>query len=262
MNVLENIIIRGLYFLILGFIVYILTIKLRFKYNGWNLNNPRKHALYALAAICTSIFLITIILFFSNFAHKSTTTKVQMNIIYTFSSVLSIAFSYLIFMSPILLTKKFFKQSWASTGVSKHNLKKSISIGIIVGVIYLIIFLLYMNINIIKVMTHLNSSHFWGLLYFSIVGFCEEFMFRGYLQTRLIAYVGKNKGWIISSVLMVLMHLPQRIFINGLSLSESFMSMLYLIFFSLFLGYTMIKTENVTAPAIFHTLYDWGNILA
>ncbi|AGY75861.2 CPBP family intramembrane glutamic endopeptidase [Clostridium autoethanogenum] len=116
--------------------------------------------------------------------------------------------------------------------------------------------------SIIKAITHLNINYFWGLLNFAVVGFFEEFMFRGYLQTHLIIWLGKNKGWMISSALMVLMHLPQRIFSAGLSLSGAFTSIFYLVFFSLFLGYMMIKTENVTAPAILHTLCDWVRTLS
>ncbi len=57
-----------------------------------------------------------------------------------------------------------------------------------------------MNVNIIRVMAKLNISYFWRSVYFSTVGFCEEFMSRKYLQTRLISYIGKNKGWITTSI--------------------------------------------------------------
>ncbi|WP_294185104.1 CPBP family intramembrane glutamic endopeptidase [uncultured Clostridium sp.] len=145
--------------------------------------------------------------------------------------------------------------------MSRHNLKKSIGIGTISGIIFIILSLFYMNININKVITHLNISHFWALLNCAVIGFSEEFMFRGYLQTRLIAWMEKNKGWMAVSILMALMHLPQRIFIGKMTLTETLTSMFGLVFFSLFLGYMMIKTENVTAPSIFHALYDWGYTL-
>ena len=104
-------------------------------------------------------------------------------------------------------------------------------------------------------------NHFWGFLYFAIVGFSEEFIFRGYLQIHLTSWLGKIKGCIISSVLMALYHFPQKIFVLRMTLTGAFTSMIYLVFFSLFLGYMMIKTENIVAPAIFHTLLDWMNIL-
>lgn len=259
MNFLKDIIIQGIFFLILGLIVYILTLKLKFHYKELNINNPRRNAVYALIAVCTSIFIIVIILFLSSISKSN--TEVQTNIPYNFSYVFSNAITYLIIMSPILITKRFFRQSWGSTGVSKHNLKKSIVISIIVGIIAIIYILFRTNISIIKVITHLNSNHFWGLLYFAVVGFSEEFIFRGYLQIRLMAWLGKNKGWIISSVLMVLMHLPQRIFVQGMTLTGAFTGILSVTFLSLFLGHIMIKTENIFAPAIFHTLADWGNII-
>ncbi|WP_446898212.1 hypothetical protein ACSVC9_14975 [Clostridium sp. LBM24168] len=41
--------------------------------------------------------------------------------------------------------------------------------------------------------------------------------------------MGKNKGWMIASILMALMHLPQRIFIGKVTLTETFISMLDLV---------------------------------
>nr|WP_273345530.1 CPBP family glutamic-type intramembrane protease [Clostridium luticellarii] len=251
---------RGTFLLISGLIVYILTLKLGFEHKEYNFNDPRKSGLHAFAAVFISIFLITLIIFFISYTGKSN-TDTQISITYNFSIVLSNALLYLIIISPILLTKKFFKQLWASTGVSRHNLKKSIGTGTISGIIFIILSLFYMNINVNKVITHLNIGHFWALLNCAVIGFSEEFMFRGYLQTRLIAWMGKNKGWMAASILMALMHLPQRIFIGKMTLTETLTSMFGLVFFSLFLGYMMIKTENVTAPSIFHALYDWGYTL-
>ncbi|APM38309.1 hypothetical protein [Clostridium kluyveri] len=110
----------------------------------------------------------------------------EYNVTYNFSIVLSNIILYLVIISPVLLTKKFLKQSWTSTGISKRNLKKSVIVGIIAGIIYIILSLIYMDINIIIVIARLNISYFWGLVYFSTVGFCEEFIFRGYFILYMI----------------------------------------------------------------------------
>lgn len=126
MDILKGIIIRGIYFLILGGIVYFLTLKLKFKYNGWDLNNPRKNAIYALAATCTSVFLIVIIILIYSRSISNSTSGIETNVTYNFSIVLSNIILYLVIISPVLLTKKFLKQSWTSTGISKRNLKNQL----------------------------------------------------------------------------------------------------------------------------------------
>jgi membrane protease YdiL (CAAX protease family) len=106
----------------------------------------------------------------------------------------------------------------------------------------------------------LNMNHFWAFLQFSVVGFSEEFAFRGYLQTRLCAWLGRWQGWLLASVLMALIHIPQRVWMLGFDASTAFLSSAYLIPISLIMGFVMLRTENIVAPAIFNTFSDWVGV--
>jgi len=156
--------------------------------------------------------------------------------------------------------KKIRKETWRSTGISKHNLKQSILIGTILALITVAEVLLSSSKSLMLIAQNLTLSSLWALVYYAVVGFCEEFMFRGYLQTRLMGWIGIWKGWILTSIFMALIHIPQRM-ATGLSLQEAITSAALLIPISLMLGYILIKTENILAPGIYHTFANWVGVL-
>jgi membrane protease YdiL (CAAX protease family) len=75
-----------------------------------------------------------------------------------------------------------------------------------------------------------------------------------------MGWIGKWQGWILTSILMALIHIPQRMAL-GLSPLEALISSASLIPISLIMGYIMIKTENIVAPGIGHTFANWANVL-
>ena len=48
----------------------------------------------------------------------------------------------------------------------------------------------------------ITPTHGMALIFYAFVGFGEEFLFRGYLQTRLVAWSGVARGWILAAVVM------------------------------------------------------------
>jgi membrane protease YdiL (CAAX protease family) len=94
-----------------------------------------------------------------------------------------------------------------------------------------------------------------------VVGFAEEFAFRGYLQTRLVAWLGRWPGWVLASVLMALAHAVQRLTVGGMPPLDALSSSASLIPISLFLGYVMLRTENVVAPGLAPIFADWAGTL-
>jgi membrane protease YdiL (CAAX protease family) len=59
---------------------------------------------------------------------------------------------------------------------------------------------------------------------------------------------------------MALVHVSGRMMIGGLDVLTALLSSAMLITIGLLIGYTMLRTENVVAPAILHTVADWLNI--
>ena len=81
------------------------------------------------------------------------------------------------------------------------------------------------------------------------------------MQTRLIAWLGKRQGWLLTSILMAMAHITQRIAVMGLSSMEAIISSALLIPVNLLLGYMMLRTDNVIGPALLHIYADWINTL-
>lgn len=258
-NIIKELGVSLLSFSILCIVVHFLAKIFITTYNDFKFSNPKKSAFYAIIAVTISSCMVTGLMFLLKLQStlKSTSNTQE----YTLNSVLSIAILWIIILLPILIIKKIRKESWESTGISKHNLKASILIGFILAIITIAEVILFSSKSLGELEQNLTLNVLWGLLYFIVVGFCEEFMFRGYLQTRLIQWVGRWKGWLLTSIVMALIHIPQRMASMGLSPKEAIISALLLIPISLTMGYIMIKTENIIAVGIYHTFANWVNIL-
>ena len=96
-----------------------------------------------------------------------------------------------------------------------------------------------------------------------MVGFSEEILFRGYLQTRLVAY-GQLKGIIFTAVLFAVWHFGlDYYYATAGNVLATLVWTLIRIPFSLVFGYFMVKTQNIIPPALFHLSQDlaqwaWG----
>jgi membrane protease YdiL (CAAX protease family) len=105
--------------------------------------------------------------------------------------------------------------------------------------------------------TDWRVAHFWSFLQYVVVGFFEEFAFRGYLQTRLINWLGKTTGWLLVAVLFSLIHFGDRMVMLGMGPGEALLDCLTLIPISLFFGFVMLRTGSIVAPGIIHTFANW-----
>jgi len=104
----------------------------------------------------------------------------------------------------------------------------------------------------------INASKSELLLFFAFVGFGEEFLFRGFLQNRLIAWLGRWWGLAAASAIMALAHVPHRLLIEGFGPWQSFVEAARLLPGSLLLGWTMLRLQNLVAPAMMHAFLDWS----
>ncbi len=177
----------------------------------------------------------------------------------SFNSVLSQAIIAVIVFGPAVLMMRRRKESWASAGVSRTNLRKSIVLGALIGLVTTSAVVASRGWGVLAT---LGVGHFWAFLRYGVVGFGEEFAFRGYLQTRMIAWLGRASGWVLASVIMALAHVGQRMAAMGMSPVAALASSVALVPISLLLGYLMIRTENIAAPGLVHTFADWVNTLA
>jgi membrane protease YdiL (CAAX protease family) len=264
MNVLQNWLWLGLEclgFIVMGVIVYALTRILRLETESWPFARPRAAALWGINSILLGWLLVSI-LFFALAPSETAPQRPTQARSYDSSDVVSQAVIAMVFLGPALLTMRWRREPWASTRVSRHNLGGSLIVGTLLALLGVVSIFLSGEHSPSQVIRHLGSRHIWALLQYAVVGFGEEFAFRGYLQTRLVAWLGRRQGWVFSSVLMALAHVVQRLTAGGMSPPDALLSSASLMPISLFLGYVMLRTENVIAPGLAHIFADWIGTLS
>ncbi|MDG6904050.1 MAG: CPBP family intramembrane metalloprotease [Nitrososphaerota archaeon] len=96
-----------------------------------------------------------------------------------------------------------------------------------------------------------------SIIYFSAfilfgVGLCEEFLFRGGIQTVLGAEIGKRRGWIVASVIFAAFHLPE--YWGPPLFTSVAVSIVFLL--GLGAGYLYLRTGNLLLSISLHSSFD------
>jgi len=246
-------------FFIAGLFVYFLSRLLKVKYEYWKFPKPKSAGLAALTLVFITFLATTglILLFSQNSNSPGTTLSKPIDSLQDFLAQL---ISATIFIIPFVILMLKRKEPLKSAGLSKQNLKASILIAIGLLIIPVALWVWkFENVNNLGT-TALTVSLFFFFLQNAVIGFYEEFVFRGYLQTRLASWLGKYPGWIIASILMAMMHISIRIAWEGFTPLGALINCLLIIPISLFLGYFMLRTGNIVGPAIIHTFANWLEI--
>lgn len=259
-NSLGQLAIQSLTFTIIGVLVYALSRILRFRHLGYSFANPKASGLWGITAVLAGWILVSA-LFVLAVSFQGAQQTSNNESVTNANQVVSQLIIALIQLGPVLVIMRWRREPLASAGVSRHNFGRALAVGLLLGMLPITEALFTGNRGLSGMVAGLTASHFWALLKYAIVGISEEFTFRGFLQTRMIAWLGRWQGWLVTSVLMALAHIIQRITIMGLPSGDALLSSALLIPISLLMGYIMIRTENVIAPALFHTFANWVNTL-
>ena len=94
--------------------------------------------------------------------------------------------------------------------------------------------------------------------YFLLVSVCEEFVFRGYIGTRLNGLI-KNKYVVllITGILFVLMHFPYKMIAYNMALSDLDIGWLINLFiFHFIMSFIYMKTNSIYGSIIPHWISD------
>lgn len=160
----------------------------------------------------------------------------------------------------LLITITFLFVKLRKQGLETIGLKGRWKLSIIFGGV-LSLFYFYCNcldhlINGEKLIS--ITSIFFLMIYFLLIAICEEFVFRGYIGTRLNGLI-KNKYIVIliTGLLFVIMHFPYRMIAANMSLSDFDIGWLINLFiFHLVMNFIYMKTNSIYGSIIPHWISD------
>ncbi len=160
----------------------------------------------------------------------------------------------LISLVPLIILLIVRGQPPKSTGWSKDNTRANITLAVML--VILVIFLRGKFSTLLQGVTTEQGSLLLVILAWAIV---EETIFRGYIQLRLMSFLGTTWGWLATSLLYVLWQLPgSEIFTQ---FATEWPSLVIALVQGLLLGWIMRKTYHVAAPALLRAAATWLMLL-
>jgi len=232
-----------------GALVYGLCRLLRLKPVYPVIARPKRSALCSLASVSASMLIILLVLMLIS-QKPGPTQGVGHEHHRNLVDQLFILFVYFL---PMALMLRLNGEKLQSVGLTRVNLWKATVVGLFLATATILL----TDGGPGAVFKFTEGHNMNSFIHFSFVGFGEEILLRGFLQSRLVAWLGQYKGLIFASVITALMHLPQRLLIQDMGFPDAIASSLGLIPISLFQGFVMLRTGNAIAPSVYHTFANW-----
>jgi len=244
---MTRMLIRCVWFVVIGAAVYGACRLLRCRRcKDIGIAQPRRSALRALCSVGISMSILFLLMFGGRRRTSSALAITQA------SDLLSQLVILVLYIGPAAIFMMIAKERLRTVGIGTHNLWQGILIGACLACS-----VFFLEQSGFSRLFHLRSHHAISLIYYAFGGFGEEFLFRGYLQTRLVRWLGTWKGWLIASVIMALVHWPDRLLILNMATGDAFVATISLVPVSLLFGFIMLRTQNIMAPGLFHTFANW-----
>ena len=243
---------------VLGLVVFFLTWVLRFDRSRPEIADPQRSVLRALVAV--AIMMVSVTAYMAIRDLDGSHGRPPMSVVDRFTALRALRQLLLTVLTagvPIAVAMRLGRESLASIGITRQNVFKSLAIIAVIGVVVL---LGSGRGNVVDKMHRLGSmslGHLWAGVVCLCVGVAEEVSFRGLLQTRMIAWLGTWRGFLLTSLLMALAHFGARMIEQTIGPFDALLSSLSVLPPSLFFGFVMIRTRNVLAPVLLHAFMDW-----
>jgi membrane protease YdiL (CAAX protease family) len=168
---------------------------------------------------------------------------------YTFAHALrQLALNLIIFL-PFALVMLVRKHGLKTIGLTGNNLPESTLVGIVSGVAAGAVY------GMLSTTFWFSAETVHRLVAQLGVGFSEEAIFRGFLQTRFSAWLGMYKGELLTAVLFALVHIPQRLFAATAGV-DLLIDLFVLLVWGLVFGWAMRRLGNIAGLSILHAIIN------
>lgn len=176
-------------------------------------------------------------------------------IIFHWSSLMAV-FGYLIVIAALIFAAKYGRIDYLDLGLRRDRIKNGYLLAIITAlVIILSAHGLPAGINISQI-----GSIYTLPLIFLLIGLPREMIWRGYIQAVLSRQLGANRGLLVMIVLASLARFAFLMITEPWMLSYPFSYLEVVILapgLAAILGYLYLRTENILACALLHSLIIW-----
>ncbi len=246
-----DVIINSVIVLVIGVaMVYLLSRVLKLRPKPITIAEPRKEMTLVFLAIVAA-FVVTFLLggFLLDVLPPTDVTDVLWFVLF-----------YALLLLPMVIAMKRTGQALGSIGISRKDSWRTFAFGLILSAVSTML-ISFTAASYEGSFIGFSPTLAYGLVSFAINGSSEEVVFRGYIQTRLIAYSGTLKGLLVASLVFALWHFPICYYASSGAVLESLANALIRFPLGLLLGYIMLKSQNIIPTSIFHALWNWSLFL-
>lgn len=174
--------------------------------------------------------------------------------------VLRAAIAVLILMFPTIVALRFSLQGLADVALTQQNLKKNVAYGGLTSIV-LVLVLSVASPNLGGGFAGFSVATLFLLLSYVIIAFGEELVFRGYIQTRLVANNGALVGFGAASLLYAFYNVPLGFFCYGGDIGLALVYGAWRISTGLVYGYIFHRSQSIVPSVIVHIFLVWGGLL-
>ena len=174
--------------------------------------------------------------------------------------VLWVAFIYALLLLPMVIAMKRTGQALGSIGISRKDSWRTFAFGLILSAVSTML-IGFTAASYGGSFIGFSPALAYGLVIFAINGSSEEIFFRGYIQTRLIAYSGTLNGLMAASLVFALWHFPMCYYASSGAVLESLANALMRFPLGLLFGYIMLKSQNIIPSSVYHAFWNWSLFL-
>jgi membrane protease YdiL (CAAX protease family) len=165
-----------------------------------------------------------------------------------------------ILLLPVVVALKFSKQNLKDIALTRRNLRKNLALGLLMSLM-LILFLGVLSPFLGGGFAGFSVATGYLFLSYVIIGFGEEIVFRGYIQTRLVAYSGSAIGIGVTSLCYAAYNFPLGYFCFSGNIALAAVYAVWRFSSGLLYGYTFHKSQSVLSSTIVHIFLVWGGLL-